>query len=280
MRQLFYTRGDVWPRWGQVALRPAPSRIIAAAPKLPFLVRHTRRLADGNFDVLGVALGRNAPWRIVRANTRDGITMTDQRTVHREEGEWGYSATITHSPELGRYLCLKNTPWRTGDGFTTYAFVSDDGEEWTSAPEQPVFREGDAWSAVWSREQRRFICYNEALEWGEEKCVHELFRNARRVVGVRTSRDGISWEPDAPSDYTRGIERVRGMHWIRAPLAPPEHNIGIATRPILSSTTAPPSAMPGATSCPPPTTPARFCRRASRRCAPMATLPSWALSCG
>ena len=227
MRQLFYTDRDVWPTWGQVTLRPAPARVIAAAPPLPFLVRHTRRLEDGSFDVLGVALGRNAPWSIVRARTRDGIHLTEQRTVHYEAGEWGYSATITHSPQLGRYVCLKNTPWHTGDGFTTHAFVSDDGESWTAASDDPVFREGDAWSAVWSPELRRFICYNKALEWGEEKQVHELFRNARRVVGIRTSPDGVHWQPDAHSDYTRGLEKIRGMAWIRAPLAAREDNIGI-----------------------------------------------------
>ena len=225
MKQLFVTKADVFNPWGKIHFAAMGARRLAPAPPIPFNVRHTRRLDDGSYEILGMTFGTRTPWRIYRARTENGVDLTDIRLVHEEEGDdWGYSGTIVFSAELGRYICLKNS---THDrGFRMHVYHSDDAETWLPYADNPVFHEGDNWSAVWSQQLQRFVCYNKGLQRHEGKRVNELFLNVRRVVSIRTSADGFSWTPDLPSDYKDYKEIRRGMRIVQAPLLSADFHVG------------------------------------------------------
>ena len=224
MKLLFIDKTDIHNVWGQVKFGVTPLKRVADCENPGFSVGCCTRLDDGSYDVLGSRVGRNVPWQLYRATTRDGIHFENTRMVHEQSGtHWSYTARMCYSPELQRYLCMKNG--LTDEGFNMHIFTSRDGETWRGYEGNPVFAEGDNWGVMWSPAVQQFISYSKGIQRYEGKRVNELFLNARRVVTIRTSPDGFTWTPDLPSHYRRGMERRNGMRLIHAPLIPPEYQI-------------------------------------------------------
>jgi hypothetical protein len=167
------------------------------------------------------------PWKLFRCRTSDGVHFEDVRVVlERSETDWSHVCSLSYSPELGRYLLLKNM--NVADGFSMYAFSSKDGEQWREYEQNPVFYEGDRWGALWSPAAQRFVYYGKGIQRCEKR-FPELFANARRVVTLRSSPDGFHWTPDAPSFYRRN-EKIppgqrEGRRQVEGPLVPVEFQI-------------------------------------------------------
>ena len=149
-----------------------------------------------------------------------------------EPGRWSQTTTLNYSPEQDLFLCLKNM--KEDDGGSTYAYLSRDGERWDPCPANPVYIEGDRWGCVWSSAVQRFITYNKGIQRYAGKLTPELLYggvglserwDARRVVTIRTSRDGCRWEPDDPDWSRRGTRVDEGVKRFGGPMVPTEYQI-------------------------------------------------------
>ena len=226
---------DLQNVWGHTSIGASSLRKLADCESVPFRPSFCRPIEGGGFDVFGVRGAKGIPWQVLRANTHDGTTFDDVRVVldgadlsKPSNSEWAHTTTVSYSPELERYLVLKNSR-DYGGSFDTHAFVSGDGEQWEASPRNPVYREGDNWGAMWSPMAQRFICYNKGIVLDRAKPLNELMRDGMRTVSIRTSEDGLNWTPDDPNDFANGMEPefdfsgVAAMRYLGGPLLPREH---------------------------------------------------------
>ena len=226
MHLLFSDRADTHRIWGQLAFGAETARHLRDCVDPGFQVRCVR-LLQGGHEVFGYFGPRGDAWRIVRATTDDGISFREARTVFDQPaGSWAHVGTITYSPELDRYLCLKNTQ-QLGLGFESHAFLSDDGDHWRAVAGNPVYQEGDRWGAMWSRAAQRFVVVQKGFIRVPRKPYSELAMEGQRVATFRTSPDGERWTPDGPALLWKdAVQDERGT-WqtLGRPLVPPEHSI-------------------------------------------------------
>ena len=239
MKLLFMDREDVFNTWGQLRFRAAVLEQVAELEPDPavspdFTVRCCVPQVDGSYVVYACDGGRDhKPWQIYRYRTDDGIHLQAKERVYQSEpGRWSQTTTLNYSPEEDLFLCLKNM--KVDDGGSTYAYLSRDGERWDPCPANPVYVEGDRWGCVWSSAVQRFITYNKGIQRYAGKLTPELLYggvglserwDARRVVTIRTSRDGCRWEPDHPDWSRRGTQVIDGVKRFGGPAVPPEYQI-------------------------------------------------------
>jgi hypothetical protein len=227
LKLLFMDRQDVWNTWGQIRFGATPTERIADPPQKEFIVKCCLQREGGGYDVWGFHGADKKPWKLIRCVTHDGIHFEDVRTVleRTEGGQWAHTCSVNYSPELGRWVFLKNM--NTVDGFSIFAFTSTDGDHWQEYEHNPVFEEGDRWGALWSPAAQRFVYFGKGIQRCEKR-IPELFANARRVVTLRSSPDGFRWTPDSPSFYRRSENYAKGAAFgrqVNGPLVPAEFQI-------------------------------------------------------
>jgi hypothetical protein len=228
LKFLFTDRRDTHNTWGQLRFGATPLSRVGDATATSFTVKYCRLRPDGVFDVWGFQGADHKPWKLFRCESRDGLHFENVRVVLERDGtSWAHTCSLSYSPELGRYLFLKNM--NVPDGFSLYAFSSNDGEHWQEYEHNPVFYDGDRWGALWSPAAQKFVYYGKGVQRCPPKKFPELFANARRVLTLRTSPDGFHWTPDAPSYYRRGeripVGRTDGWREVLGPLVPVEYQI-------------------------------------------------------
>ena len=223
MKLLFMDRHDVHRPWGHVRFRPTPFRYLGKTEMRDIICFAAPR-PDGTADVFHYQMSRHVPWKLLRSVTADGIRFEDTHLVcERAEYKWHYAARMMYSPELERYIFMKNA---IHDGeMQMYIFHSRDGESWEEHPGGPVFADGDAWGAMWSPSVQRFIYYGKGWQRWDKGGVHDLVLNGRRVVTIRTSQDGFRWTPDTASQYFEKPEYHNNMRLLRGRLVPIEFQI-------------------------------------------------------
>ena len=162
MKLLFMDRHDVHRPWGHVRFRPTPFRYLGRTEMRDTICFAAPR-PDGTADVFHYQMSRHVPWKLLRSVTADGIRFEDTHVVcERSEYKWHYAARMMYSPELERYIFMKNA---IHDGeMQMYIFHSRDGESWEEHPGGPVFADGDAWGAMWSPTVQRFIYYGKGWQ--------------------------------------------------------------------------------------------------------------------
>ena len=83
------------------------------------------------------------------------------------------------------------------------AFFSPDGRHWKEHPANPLYRDCDSLGLFWSENALRFICTAKSLQpvakhypdhGGTHPNLSSDLRD-RRVLCIRSSRDGRHWEP-------------------------------------------------------------------------------------
>jgi hypothetical protein len=228
LKLLFSDRRDIHNTWG--SLRFGATRVQRAgdAPQKQLTVKYCQKRQDGSYDVWGFQGADHRPWKLFRCRTQDGINFEDVHVVLERSGreDWAHTCSVSYSPELRRYLFLKNM--NVADGFSLYAYSSADGEHWQEYEHNPVFIEGDRWGALWSSALQKFVYYGKGIQKCEKR-FPELFANARRVMTIRTSPDGFHWTPDDPSYYKRNAKSPPGhgdgFRHIEGPLVPVEFQV-------------------------------------------------------
>ena len=151
--------------------------------------------SDGAFVVFGHISAHDEPWRIIRARTYDGIHYEQAKTVFEEgRAPWLYSTDIVYNPKEACFLCLK---WARGDhGHALWGYGSQDGERWERISDKPLYRDHDAFSVVWNNELERYVAYQITYQKWEKRYEDNLGTGTRRVLHIRTSENGVDWEPD------------------------------------------------------------------------------------
>lgn len=213
-RLRFSSTDDLVDVWGQPKTVVSPIRLLKETESPGFAFVAAFPLPDGRWDVFGLTMDeqvkgaepydRVATWTLIRATTRDGVTFEDRRTVHQQPaGAWTDHYALARNGQTGEYLLLKLRIDRRGIGY--YPFFSSDGDTWKQLSDQPLFYDGDAMSLFYSPVLRRFVCINKSLQpWPKRLRDHggttpSLKNDAlrdRRVLMIRTSVDGRTWEPN------------------------------------------------------------------------------------
>jgi hypothetical protein len=210
---LFSGNQDIADPWGKLHFGVTPVRLIRECEPPGFTLIGCFPVPDGAWEVFGQQLteirrgdepyDRVTAWKLMRAATRDGIKFEGLETVYEPKpAAWTDHAAMAYNPDAKEYLLLKLKVDRGGFAYT--AFFSSDGKQWQEHPANPLFYEGDAMSLFWSPALHRFVCVSKSLQphrkrildhGGPTPALGDDSLRDRRVLMMRSSPDGRSWEP-------------------------------------------------------------------------------------
>lgn len=216
---LFSDTQDVTNVWGKIHFGTTPLERVATCAYPGFELSYCQPRSDGAWDVHGLTFEAGPPvknqvkehntWQVIRAETRDGKRFENRETVYESEpGPWTFNHAMAYNPEAKEFMLLKLK--MDDSGFRYTAFFSPDGRAWAEHPRSPLFYDGDAISLFWSPQLRRMVCVSKSLQpVTGTKHIPDHGGKCRRVLSIRTSRDGRLWEP------TESMEDVwnRGGRW-------------------------------------------------------------------
>jgi hypothetical protein len=224
LKLLFSGPQDVTNTWGQIRFGTTALQLVRACENLGFELSYCRPLSNGVWDVFGLTFKKGPPienqvmetntWSVVHATTRDGMRFENSETVYESEpGPWTFNHAMAYNPEAKEFMLLKLK--MDNSGFRYTAFFSPDGRTWKEHPKSPLFYDGDAISLFWSPTLHRFVCVSKSLQpvlkrildhGGATPGLNNGSLRDRRVLSLRSSRDGRQWEPsDSMEDvWNRG----------------------------------------------------------------------------
>lgn len=162
---------------------------------LPFRVRHAQQQADGAFLVYGVAGPVDCAKRFFRARTVDGIHFEQcEQVFQTEDGGWLTEFDVAYDPVNDRLITYL---WKRGElGHALWAFGSSDGgASWSPLGDGPIYHDHDAFGMMWDPAQSRMVCYNTTYQTWAKLFPDNMGSDCRRVLHIRTSPDGLRWEP-------------------------------------------------------------------------------------
>jgi hypothetical protein len=212
VKLLFSGPQDVTDPWGKLHFGATPMQKIRACENLGFSLACCLPREDGVWDIYGQVFRRGKEaslvdqqhtWKLIRATTRDGSRFENVETVFEAEpGPWTDHLGLAYNPDAKEFLALKLRI--DNNGFAYKAFFSPDGKGWKEHAGNPLFYDCDSLGLFWSPAAHRFICTNKTLQPFPKRIqdhggAHPQNKNDklrdRRVLAIRSSRDGRSWEP-------------------------------------------------------------------------------------
>jgi hypothetical protein len=216
---LFSGPQDITNTWGKIHFGTTALHLVRACENPGFELSYVRPLSNGAWEVYGLTFKKGPPigdqvaetnaWSVIHATTRDGSRFEQVETVYQSEpGPWTFNHAMTYNPEAREFMLLKLK--MDNSGFRYTAFFSPDGRAWKEHPHNPLFYDGDAISLCWSPKLHRLICVSKSLQPVPGiKHIPDHGGKNRRVLSIRSSRDGRVWEP---SDSIEDVWN-RGGHW-------------------------------------------------------------------
>lgn len=212
---LFSDQQDITDTWGKIHFGTSSLQVIRSCENPGFELSLCLPRDDGAWDVYGRAFQPGPPernqvkeantWQLIHATTRDGLSFENIETVFRSEpGPWTFNHAMAFNPEAKEFMLLMLKMEDFGFGYT--AFFSPDGRNWKEHPKNPLYYDGDAISLFWSPVARRFICVAKSFQMPVSKRIPDHGGIMRRVLSIRSSPDGRTWEPsESVSDiWNRG----------------------------------------------------------------------------
>ena len=224
---LFSGAEDITNTWGAIQFGTTPLQQAAVCADPGFALIYSERPKDGACLVLGSAFHPDpdiktgkltdsgadmartkSTWDVVRATTRDGMRFENVETVFTSEpANWSAHCAIAYNPSAKQFLLLRLAADDNGFGYR--AFFSPDGKTWKLHSMEPLFYDGDAMSVFWSPKLERYVCVSKSLQpvvkhlqdhGGASSLLKNNQLRDRRVLVIRSSRDGVHWEPSASMD--------------------------------------------------------------------------------
>ena len=211
-KMLFSSPQDLLDPWGKLHFGFTPVRKLGDFPDLGFTWVAAFPLSNGACEVFGqrsteVRAGaepwqRMIAWRLLRTTTRDGVGFAPPETVFEQSAAFTAHVALAQNGDTGEYLILKFKVDPSGFAYTAY--FSPDGRNWKAHPGNPLFYDGDAMSLFWSQARHRFVCVSKTLQpyrkhlldhGGATPSLRDDSLRDRRVLIVRSSADGRTWEP-------------------------------------------------------------------------------------
>ncbi|REJ98455.1 MAG: hypothetical protein DWQ34_00245 [Planctomycetota bacterium] len=189
--------------YGRIEFRANPLRDLGRAENYPPYVDagcFVPREAGGfwmygwtNFSDAGEFSETN-PLRVIRCWTVDGQSFHDPETVFSETGQrWLGYANIVHRPADGAMFLFA---WSRGSpGAAVHVYSSKDGSSWERRA-SPAYTDHDACFFLWSEETERFVNFQTTYQRWDKRYPDNIGGRIRRVLSLRTSADGVAWEPD------------------------------------------------------------------------------------
>lgn len=212
LKILFSTSRDVSDTWGMLHFGAAPMQKVRSCESPGFSLAHCRPMGDGAWEVYGQVFQRGKEkdqtagehvWKLVRATTRDGARFENVETVYTSApGPWTDHLGLAWNPLAKQFLALKLHI--DNNGFAYRAFFSPDGRAWKEHPDRALFYDGDSMGLFWNETARRFICSSKTLQphrkrlqdhGGTHPQNQDDTLRDRRVLAMRSSADGRTWEP-------------------------------------------------------------------------------------
>jgi hypothetical protein len=176
----------------------------------------SKKLTDSGTDMART----KSTFDVVRATTRDGVRFENVETVFTSEpANWSFHCAIAYNSKAKEFLLLRLLADSSGFGY--YAFSSPDGKSWAQQSKEPLFYDGDAMSLFWNAKSERYACVSKTLQPVPKRILDHggvtpgLGDNSlrdRRVLSIRTSRDGLRWEPsDSMEDVWNRNKRKKSL---------------------------------------------------------------------
>jgi hypothetical protein len=229
VKLLFSGPQDVADTWGKLHFGATPMQKISACENPGFSIACCLLRDDGAWDVYGQVFTRGKQasmfveqhtWKLVHATTRDGLRFEKVETVFEAEpGPWTDHLGLAYNPDAQEFLALKLKIDPKGCAY--HAYFSPDGRNWKEHGENPLFYDADSLGLFWSRHAHRYICTNKTLQpfakhiqdhGGTHPQNKDDNLRDRRVIVVRSSRDGRSWEPaDSMMDIWNKLGNYRAL---------------------------------------------------------------------
>jgi hypothetical protein len=224
---LFSGASDITNTWGAIHFGTTPLQQAATCKDPGFMLVYSQPQKDGSSLVFGsvyhqdpdakskkltdsgadMARTRNT-WDIVRTTTRDGSVFKNVETVFSSEpANWLPHCAIAYNPNNREFLLLRLLADNNGFGYQS--FLSPDGRNWRQLSKGPLFYDGDAMSVFWSPKAARYICVSKSLQpfpkhlrdhGGATSSLQNPSLRDRRVLVIRSSPDGLRWEPSCSMD--------------------------------------------------------------------------------
>jgi hypothetical protein len=148
--------------------------------------------------------------KVIRCWTQDGVRFNDAAVVFKDTSQtWLGFTNIVRRDTDGTLFMF---PWaRDPQGHALLAYSSPDGKTWKLLA-NPVYRDHDAMCIIWDATRARFVNYQTTYQDFKKKYPDNIGGNIRRVLSIRTSIDGIRWEP--PGDYVYRKDPWRAKLWV------------------------------------------------------------------
>lgn len=213
---LFRDRADILDNtYGRIEFRANPLRELGRSVGFPPFLEvgcFVPRDAGGfwmygwtNFSDEGKFSETN-PLRVIRCWTDDGTSFHDPKTVFTETGpRWLGYANIVRRPTDGKLFLFS---WSRGSpGAAVHVYVSEEGASWERRA-SPAYTDHDACFFFWSAEEGRFINFQTTYQRWEKRYADNIGDGIRRVLSLRTSVDGVTWDPGVNVGFSGPYRRV------------------------------------------------------------------------
>ncbi|MHB1459888.1 MAG: hypothetical protein ACYC1M_01205 [Armatimonadota bacterium] len=223
---LFSDSQDITDVWGKLDFGVTPVKLLRECEHPGFTVVGSFPLPDGSWEVFGQQMTEIKPgnprerimnWKLLRCTTRDGAHFENLQTVYEDSAVYTEHLAIAKNGDTGEYLVLKLKVDISGFAYT--AFFSPDGVKWKEYADNPLFYDGDAMSLFWSPVLHSFVCINKSLQpfrkhiidhGGPTGSLKDDSLRDRRVLMMRSSTDGRSWNPNVSLPDVWDLQNKKG----------------------------------------------------------------------
>ncbi|MBN1346721.1 MAG: hypothetical protein JXQ73_28785 [Phycisphaerae bacterium] len=217
LRLHFWDEQDVHDTYGKLVFRTEPLRDLGRAPGYPVMrFGCTAPREAGGWWVYGWSCfsdkGRFEPksgMKVIRCWTVDGVRFNEAEEVFRDTSQaWLGFTNIVRRETDGTLFMF---PWaRDAKGHALLAYSSSDGKAWKLLA-SPAYRDHDAMCIIWDGARARLVNYQTTYQSWKKRYPDNVGGDIRRVISIRTSSDGVRWEP--PGDYAYREDPWRSKLW-------------------------------------------------------------------
>lgn len=211
MKLTFAEQRDVTDVWGRPSFDAEGLKYFGEARGLPpgFGPLAAVLQSDGCYSIYGQMVASDGSWQLYSARTAEGRTYDLVTCIHANgptapNGKpWLGHAAMSRRGDDGHLFLFK---WSRGEGcHAMWTFESTDGTCWSCRTAGPVFEDHDSNTVFWDAASGRFIDYQATYKRAEKPFDDNIGQSKRRVMLLRTSRDGITW---TPGDWVDGQQLI------------------------------------------------------------------------
>jgi hypothetical protein len=171
----------------------------------PATVTCTMPQADGSHLVYGVASTPDLSWKILRFRTWNGCDYEAGEVVYRSEPlapsgkPWLGHSGVVHNSRDDSLLAFQ---WsHGGPSHAVWGYASRDGRAWQLLQAKPLYHDHDSISVIWHRQRECYVVYQATYQKWTKLYPDNIGGDRRRVLHLRTSSDGRSWDPPGDVGY-------------------------------------------------------------------------------